>query len=76
VVSIWFKKLYIDIYLRENLSAEGKIEADTKIMVLPSKYVAGIEFSDDLLYKLLAQMACLLAVPSNGNLATPHTCQY
>ena len=53
---------------------EKKIGADTKIMVLPSKYEAGIEFSDALLYKLLAQMACVLAVPSNGSQATPHTC--
>ena len=60
-------KLYIDIYLRENLSSEGKIGTDTKIMVLPSKYVAGIEFSDALLYKLLAQMARVLDVPSNGS---------
>jgi len=55
---------------------EGKIGADTRIMVLPSKYVAGIEFSDAFLYKLLAQMACVLAVPSNGSLAIPHTCPY
>jgi len=52
---------------------EEKIGADTKIMVLPSKYGAGIEFSDALLYKLLALMACVLAVPSNGSQATPHT---
>jgi hypothetical protein len=76
VVSIWLKKLYIDIHLRENLSVEGKIGADTKIIVLPSKYAARIEFFDALLYKLLAQMACVLAVPSTGSLATPHTCRY
>ena len=76
MVSICFKKLYVDIYLRENLSAEGKIGADTKIMILPSKYVAEIEFSDALLYKLLAQMACVLAVPSDGSLATPNICLY
>jgi hypothetical protein len=64
------------IYLRENLSVEGKIGANTKIMVLPSKYVARIEFSGALLYKLLAQTACVLAVPNDGSLATPHTRRY
>jgi hypothetical protein len=73
---MWFKKLYIGIYLRENLPVEGKIGADTKIMVLPSKYVAGIEFSHALLYKLLAHMPCVLAAPTNGSQATPHTCRY
>ena len=55
---------------------EGKIGADIKIMVLPSKYVARIEFSDALLYKPLAQTACVLAVLSNESLATPLTCRY
>jgi hypothetical protein len=40
-------------------------------MVLPSKCVAGIEFSDALLYKLLAHMPCVLAAPTNRSLVTP-----
>jgi hypothetical protein len=42
------------------------------MMLLPSRCVVAIEFSDALLYKLLAQMACILAVASSGSLATPY----
>jgi hypothetical protein len=68
--------LYIDRYIIENLFMEGQIGVDINMMLLPSRYVAGIEFSDALLYKPLPKMACVLAVPSNGRLPTPHVFRY